>query len=93
VAPAPPPASDAADPAGGDAAPPKPAVDPMQWWGALTQQFTDLATRAMQDSSAIAARNLAAAAPPAAAAKGKAPARARRSAAAPAPGKTARRRS
>ena len=93
VAPAPPPASDAADPAGGDAAPPKPAVDPMQWWGALTQQFTDLATRAMQDSSAIAARNLAAAAPPAATAKGKAPARPRRSAAAPAPAKTARRRS
>jgi hypothetical protein len=40
----------------------KPAVDPMQWWGALTQQFTELATKAMHDSSAIAARNLAAAA-------------------------------
>ena len=39
----------------------KPAVDPMQWWGALTRQFTDLATKAMQDSSAIAARRLAAA--------------------------------
>jgi hypothetical protein len=39
----------------------KPAVDPMQWWGALTQQFTELATKAMQDSGAIAARNLAAA--------------------------------
>ncbi len=24
------------------------AVDPMQWWGALTQQFTQLATQAMQ---------------------------------------------
>ncbi len=50
-----------------------PAVDPMQWWGALTQQFTELATKAMHDSSAIAARNLAAAAaksePPAEAAK------------------------
>jgi hypothetical protein len=39
----------------------KPAgVDPMQWWGALTQQFTELATKAMQDSSAIASRSLAA---------------------------------
>lgn len=25
-------------------------VDPMQWWGALTQQFTDLAATAMQDA-------------------------------------------
>lgn len=25
-------------------------VDPMQWWGALTQQFTDLAASAMQDA-------------------------------------------
>jgi hypothetical protein len=41
----------------------------MQWWGALTQQFTELAAKAMQDSSAIASRNLAAgaAAQPAAA--------------------------
>jgi hypothetical protein len=58
----------------------KPAgVDPMQWWGALTQQFTELATKAMQDSSAIASRNLAAAAaakPPAAPAKKAAPAKA-----------------
>jgi len=42
----------------------KPAgVDPVQWWGALTQQFTELATKAMHDSSAIASRNLAAAKP------------------------------
>ena len=27
-------------------------VDPMQWWGALTQQFTELAANAMKDSSA-----------------------------------------
>ena len=26
------------------------AVDPMQWWGALTQQFTELASKAMKDS-------------------------------------------
>jgi hypothetical protein len=25
-------------------------VDPMQWWGALTQQFTEIATKAIQDS-------------------------------------------
>ena len=56
-------------------APPKPAgVDPMQWWGALTKQFTELATKAMEDSRAIASRNLAAAAPkPAAPAKKAAP--------------------
>ena len=27
-----------------------PAVDPMQWWGALTKQFTELATAAVKDS-------------------------------------------
>ena len=26
------------------------AVDPMKWWGALTQQFTELATKAVQDA-------------------------------------------
>ncbi len=36
-----------------------PAVDPMQWWSALTQQFTDIAAKAMKDTSADAARNLA----------------------------------
>jgi hypothetical protein len=34
-------------------------VDPMQWWGALTKQFTQLATSAMQDSATDAAKNLA----------------------------------
>jgi pyruvate/2-oxoglutarate dehydrogenase complex dihydrolipoamide acyltransferase (E2) component len=68
---APTPAADAAaKPAG---------VDPMQWWGALTQQFTEIATKAMHDSSAIASRNLAAAAAakaPAAPAKKAAPGKA-----------------
>ena len=44
------------------AAPPAPAaaaVDPMQWWGALTKQFTELATNAMKDNTADAAKNLA----------------------------------
>ncbi len=34
-------------------------VDPMQWWGALTKQFTQLAATAMKDSAADAAKNLA----------------------------------
>jgi hypothetical protein len=36
-----------------------PAVDPMQWWGALTKQFTQLAATAMKDSAGEAARSLA----------------------------------
>jgi hypothetical protein len=44
----------------GAAAEPVPqAVDPMQWWGALTKQFTQLATSAMKDSASDAAKNLA----------------------------------
>jgi hypothetical protein len=35
------------------------AVDPMQWWGALTKQFTQLATTAMKDTATDAAKNLA----------------------------------
>ena len=31
----------------------------MQWWGALTKQFTELATNAMKDNTADAAKNLA----------------------------------
>jgi len=34
-------------------------VDPMQWWGALTKQFTQLAASAMKDSATDAARSLA----------------------------------
>lgn len=52
----------AAKPAAGASASPKAgAVDPMLWWGALTQQFTELATKAMQDSRAAATHTLAAA--------------------------------
>ncbi len=36
-----------------------PAVDPMQWWGALTKQFTQLAATAMKDSATDAAKGLA----------------------------------
>ena len=35
-----------------------PGVDPMQWWGALTKQFTELASTAMKDSATDAAKNL-----------------------------------
>ena len=34
-------------------------VDPMQWWGALTKQFTQLAASAMKDTATDAAKNLA----------------------------------
>ncbi|HEX2011673.1 MAG TPA: PhaM family polyhydroxyalkanoate granule multifunctional regulatory protein [Roseateles sp.] len=34
-------------------------VDPMQWWSALSQQFTQLAANAMKDSATDAAKNLA----------------------------------
>jgi hypothetical protein len=34
-------------------------VDPMQWWGALTQQFTQLAVQAMKDGGTDAAKQFA----------------------------------
>ena len=34
-------------------------VDPMQWWGALTKQFSELAASAMKDTTADAAKSLA----------------------------------
>ena len=47
-----------------DDAPAAPSVppgvpDPMQWWGALTKQFTELAANAMKDSATDAAKSLA----------------------------------
>lgn len=41
------------EPAKGPAAA-KPAVDPMQWWGALTQQFQNIAAAAVKDVAAEA---------------------------------------
>lgn len=38
-------------PAGPSAGMAPPAVDPMQWWGALTKQFTELATNAIQQGA------------------------------------------
>ena len=34
-------------------------VDPLQWWGALTKQFTELATTAMKDTASDASRKMA----------------------------------
>ena len=34
-------------------------VDPMQWWGALTKQFTELAANAMKETASDATRSLA----------------------------------
>lgn len=56
--PAPPPA----EPEAPTAPAAKPAVDPMQWWGALTRQFTELAANAMKDNPVEAATQLAEAA-------------------------------
>ena len=52
-------AEPAARPKRAGSAPPPPAVDPLQWWGALTQQFTELAATAMKDNATDAAKNLA----------------------------------
>jgi hypothetical protein len=50
-------------------------VDPMQWWGALTQQFTQLATSAMKESVAeVAKASVAVAAKPGAEPPAKPPA-------------------
>jgi hypothetical protein len=38
---------------------PPAGVDPMQWWGALTKQFTELAAAAMKDGGAGAAQEIA----------------------------------
>lgn len=82
-------------PPGGDAA--VPAVDPMRWWQALTEQFQGIAQRTLQEMTQQAAAAMApmspASAPPAPAASGEAPARTGRKTparrAAPAPGASA----
>ena len=48
-----------AAPRGKAAAPAATAVDPMQWWGALTQQFTELAAQALKDTAKDGAKTLA----------------------------------
>ena len=60
VAPAAPPKTKPRTPAA-KAGDPKPAgmVDPLQWWGALTKQFTELAANAMKETASDATRSLA----------------------------------
>ncbi len=58
-APAPPPAPAPAPAAAVAPEVPPGVIDPMQWWGALTQQFTQLAANAMQEGATDSARNLA----------------------------------
>ena len=48
-----------AAPRGKAVAPAATAVDPMQWWGALTQQFTELAAQALKDTAKDGAKTLA----------------------------------
>lgn len=59
VPPSAPPA--AAAPAGEAEA--QPAIDPMQWWGALTQQFSELAASALKERAAEASALVASAVP------------------------------
>jgi hypothetical protein len=59
AAPAPPePAARKAADAAASASPLAAAVDPMQWWGALTQQFTEIAARAVKEGAAESAKLL-----------------------------------
>jgi len=46
-------------PSAAEAAAPAGVVDPMQWWGALTKQFTQLAAGAMKESAGDATKSLA----------------------------------
>jgi hypothetical protein len=51
--------SAARKPSPAEATAPAGVVDPMQWWSALTKQFTQLAAGAMKDSAGDAAKSLA----------------------------------
>jgi hypothetical protein len=57
-----PPAPEPAPAAAASPAPVPPAVDPLQWWGALTRQFTELAANAIKDTPVEAATQMAGAA-------------------------------
>ncbi|WP_374584848.1 PhaM family polyhydroxyalkanoate granule multifunctional regulatory protein [Ideonella dechloratans] len=74
--PTPDPAPAPEPPAGAEGGPAPGLVDPMQWWGALTQQFGQIAAQALKDApatvQAMAQASQAAATPPAAARPGKA---------------------
>ncbi|MDP3134966.1 MAG: hypothetical protein Q8N17_01355 [Burkholderiaceae bacterium] len=66
-------ASAPAAPTGAATGPAAGAVDPMQWWGALTQQFQQIASSAMQQAAARAAPGAAEADPAGAGASAGAP--------------------
>jgi hypothetical protein len=92
-APEPPAKAQAAAPAPAAASAPSPGVvDPMQWWGALTQQFTELAASALKDVAAEAQAGPTAAPVPPKAAAGKSARKAARKTAGPATRKTAPRK-
>ena len=57
--PAPPAEPPATPPAPEAPTAPPGVIDPMQWWGALTQQFSQLAASAMNDTTGDAARTMA----------------------------------
>ncbi|WP_431049650.1 PhaM family polyhydroxyalkanoate granule multifunctional regulatory protein [Roseateles sp. L2-2] len=74
----------------GDAAGPRPAgADPMQWWNALTQQFTQVASNAMKTAQTAAAASTTAPRPAAGSTAKAAPKAPARSAAKPAARKAA----
>ena len=52
-------AAEVAPEAAADGLDKSPAVDPMQWWSALTQQFAQLAAGAMKDSATDAVKGMA----------------------------------
>jgi hypothetical protein len=83
-------AAELAEPASGESAAAEaarpalpPGVDPLQWWGALTKQFTELAAAAIKDGGSGAAKGGVGAAPGLDASAAPAPAR-RKAAARPA---------
>ena len=93
--PAPPPPPVAPEPPAPDAAA-RPAVDPLQWWGAVTQQFGQLAAAALKDGAATSvtppseAPKAPGASPRASQPSGKSAARGARSAAASTPPRATR---
>jgi len=68
------------------------AIDPLQWWGALTQQFTDIANKTLSTSAAAGATSAGPAQPPPTPAPAAAKKTARKSASATRAPASARRR-
>ena len=79
---APPTDAESAKEATSESAKEAPAVDPMQWWGSLTQQFQNIAAAAVKDAAAQARKDGAKPARKRAAAKKSRPSRAKKTTAA-----------